>query len=79
MRKYNKKLFKLYFFQTILDENATACSTSNNCNDCRPDTEFCSGNNKYTSYVLKDGTYTGDCVADETKSAVELCWSLKES
>ena len=61
----------------IIDPEQTTCKTSEQCDNCRPDTGFCAGKKAYTSYVLKDGTFEGTCAADETKSATELCWSLK--
>ena len=52
-------------------------NTLHKCNNCRPDTAECSGTNSYLQYVLKDGTFEANCLANMAQTAVEHCWSLK--
>ena len=61
----------------IIDESKTQCSQSDECDNCQPDTDDCSGSNSYMQYHLKDGTYEGSCNANMDNSVTHMCGSMK--
>ena len=64
--------------EQIIDSDATECATDSRCENCRPDTAECSGENAYLQYTLKESTDDNiECIANEAKTTAQLCGSMK--
>ena len=62
----------------IVNGSLTECASDDRCENCRDDTEECSGEHNYLQYHLLDDSYQEmTCVPDDSKSNTDICGLLK--